>query len=77
LAEEGRHISLLRLELDCVGRRRCTTEEFAEGSRVLLEKLGVWCAEIELAAAKLTPDILAPAGVGLLAHLEAISQLQR
>jgi hypothetical protein len=71
LAREGDRLFRLRLELDRIGRRRGTAAEFAAGTRDLLEQLGVWCAEIELAADGLTRDALPAEATDLLAHLEA------
>jgi hypothetical protein len=71
LVREGDRLFRLRFELDCVGRWRGTAAQVAAGSRDLLEQLGVWCAEIELAAAGLTRDGLTAEATDLLAHLEA------
>jgi hypothetical protein len=75
LAREGDRLARLRLELDRVGRRRGTAAEVAGGTRDLLEQLGVWCAEIELAAGGLTRDALPAEACDLLAHLEAAASL--
>lgn len=71
LFQEAEQVCRLRLALDRIGRRRGTAAEFAGGARDLLEQLGLWCTEIELAACDLTPDILTPEGADLFAHLEA------
>lgn len=77
LRREGDRLFRLRLELDRIGRRRGTAVEFAAGTRDLLEQLGAWCAEIELAAAGLTRDALPAEATDLLAHLEAAASIQR
>jgi hypothetical protein len=77
LSREGDRLFRLRLELDRIGRRRGTAAEVAAGTRDLLEQLGVWCAEIELAAADLTCDALPTDATDLLGHLEAAASLQR
>ena len=41
------------------------------------ERLGVWCAEIELAADGLTRDALPTEATDLLTHLEAVASIQR
>jgi hypothetical protein len=50
LAAEGEQVYGLRLELDRVGRRRGTAEAFAAAAGALLERLGLWLAEIERVA---------------------------
>jgi hypothetical protein len=60
-----------RLELDRIGRRRGTAAEVAAGTRQLLTQLGVWCAEIELAATGVAREVLPAEGATLLAQLEA------
>jgi hypothetical protein len=77
LVREGDRLFRLRLELDRIGRRRGTGAEVAAGTRDLLEQLGVWCAEIELATASLTRDSLPAGATDLLAHLEAAAAIQR
>lgn len=62
----------LRLALDRVGRRRGTSPEVAAATRDLLTQMGVWCAEIELAAAGLTRESLTPEGAALLEQLESV-----
>lgn len=71
LMQGADRIFQLRLALDRVGRRRGTSAEVAAATRDLLNQLGVWCAEIELAAARLTRESLTPEGAGLLEQLEA------
>jgi len=77
LTREGDRLFRLRLELDRSGRRRGTAAAVAAGTRDLLEQLGAWCAEIELAAAGLTRDALPPEAADLLAHLEAATSIRR
>jgi hypothetical protein len=77
LMREGDRLFRLRLELDRIGRRRGTAAEVAAGTGELLEQVGVWCAEIELAAAGLTRDALPAAATDLLAHLESAASIQR
>jgi hypothetical protein len=77
LMREGDRLFRLRLELDRIGRRRGTAAEVAAGTRDLLEQLGVWCAEIELAAAGLTRNALPAEAADLLAHLESAALIQR
>jgi hypothetical protein len=77
LARDGDRLFRLRLELDRIGRRRGTAAEVAAGTRDLLEQLGVWCAEIELATAGLTRDALSAGATDLLAHLEAAASLEK
>jgi hypothetical protein len=77
LVREGDRLFRLRLELDRIGRRRGTATEVAAGTRDLLEQLGVWCAEIELAADGLTRDALPAEATDLLAHLEAVASTPR
>jgi hypothetical protein len=77
LVREGDRLFRLRLELDRIGRRRGTAAEVAAGTRDLLEQLGVWCAEIELAANGLTRDALPAEATDLLAHLETVASIQR
>ncbi len=77
LLREGDRIFRLRLELDRIGRRRGTAAEFAAGTRDLLEQLGMWCAEIELAARGITRGALPAEGAELLVHLEAALQTHR
>jgi hypothetical protein len=71
VSQEGDRVFALRLELDRLGRRRGTAEEMAAGTRRLLDQLVVWLAEIELAAAGITRDRLAPEATELLAHLKS------
>lgn len=75
LAREGDRVFELRLELDRIGRRRATAAQFAAGTRDLLEQLGLWYAEIELAASGITRDVLPVEGTDLIAHLEAALQI--
>ena len=77
LDREGDRLFHLRLELDRIGRRRGTAAEVAAGARDLLEQLGIWCAEIELAADGLTRDSLPAEATDLLAHVEAVASIQR
>jgi hypothetical protein len=77
LLREGDRLFRLRLELDRIGRRRGTAAEVADVTRGLLEQLGVWCAEIELAAAGVTRDALPAEATDLLGHLEAAASIQR
>jgi hypothetical protein len=70
LLREGDRVFLLRLELNRVGRRRGTAAAFAACARELLERVGLWCADIELAAHGVAPDALPREGANLLAHLE-------
>jgi hypothetical protein len=77
LARGGERVARLALELDRIGRRRGTAEEFAAGTRALLKQVGLWCAELELAAGGLTRGSLPPEGRAALTQLEAITQLPR
>jgi hypothetical protein len=77
LVREGDRVFQLRLELDRLGRRRCTEKEFAAGARDLVKQLGLWCAEIELAAGGITRDDLPAEGAELLGHLEAALRIMR
>jgi hypothetical protein len=77
LVREGDRLFRLRLELDRIGRRRGTAAEVAAAAQDLLEQLGVWCAEIELAGAGLTRDALPAAATDLLTNLEAASSAER
>jgi hypothetical protein len=77
LVREGDRLFRLRLELDRVGRRRGTAAEVATGTRDLVEQLGIWCAEIELAAAGLRCDSLPAGATDLIAHLEAAASIHR
>ena len=77
LRGEGDRVFRLRLELDRMGRRRVTAAEFAAAARRLLDRLAVWCAEIELATAGITRGSLPAEGAELLAHLEATLQTHR
>ena len=61
LVTGGDGVFHLRLEADRIGRRRGTAKEFAEGVAALLERLETWLAEIERAAAELTPGSSMPA----------------
>jgi hypothetical protein len=76
LDQEGDRVRQLRLELDRMGRRRGTAAEFAGATRRLLEQLGLWCAEEELAARRITRDTLSQEGARLLRRLEANLQLR-
>jgi hypothetical protein len=71
LVRQAEHVFRLRLDLDRIGRRRGTSEEFAGCARYLLEQLGLWCAEIERASRGITRDALPPEGQQILGHLEA------
>jgi len=71
LMQGADRIFQLRLALDRVGRRRGTSSEVAAATRDLLTQVGVWCAEIELAAGGLTRESLPPEGAALLEQLEA------
>jgi hypothetical protein len=71
LQREGDRLFRLRLELDRIGRRRATAAEMAAGTRDLLERLGLWCAEIELATAEIPGRALPADALELLAGLEA------
>jgi hypothetical protein len=77
LTLEGARVARLALELDRVGRRRGTAEEFAAGTRALLAQLGLWCAELERAGGGVSRQNLPAEGTALLAHLEAMTQLRR
>ena len=77
LVREGDRLFRQRLELDRIGRRRGTAAEVAAGTRELLEQLGTWCAEIELAADGLTRDALPAEATDLLTHLEAAASIRR
>jgi hypothetical protein len=70
LVGEGDQLVRRRLELDRIGRRRGTAEEVAAGTRDLLEQLGMWLVEIELAAAGIRCGELPTEGADLLIHLE-------
>jgi hypothetical protein len=71
LVHESDRVLRLRLELDRIGRRRGSEAEVAAGTRDLLEELGVWCAEMELAGRGIGRGALPAEGAELLAHLEA------
>ncbi len=73
LVRQADQLSRLHLELDRIGRRRGTAEEFAEGARYLLEQLALWCAELELAGRGITVDMLAPEALRILDHLNAVA----
>jgi hypothetical protein len=75
LERGGQEIVRVRLELDRIGRRRGSAVEFAGGSQRLLTELGVWFAEIELAATVVARDVLPPEAAALLAQLEALLPL--
>jgi hypothetical protein len=77
LMQEGERVVLLRLELDRIGRRRGTSAEFAAGADRLLEQMGLWCAEIELAARGITRADLPVGGAEQVAHLEEALQTRR
>jgi len=77
LVREGDRLLQLRLELDRIGRRRGTAAEVAAGTRELLEQLGIWCAEIELATAELRGDSLPAGATDLIAHLEAAASIHQ
>jgi hypothetical protein len=77
LLRESDRVLRLRLELDRIVRRRGTSAEVATGRRDLLAQLGVWCAEIEVAARGITRGALPAGGADLLVHLEAILQNRR
>jgi hypothetical protein len=70
LVREGDVLVRKRLELDRIGRHRGTAQEVADGTRELLEQLGLWLVELELAAARITCGELPSEGAALLAHLE-------
>jgi hypothetical protein len=71
LERGGELLARARLELDRIGRRRGTATEVAAGTRRLLTQLGVWCAEVELAATVVARDALPAEAVALLVQLEA------
>ena len=71
LISGGEQVGRLRLELDRVGRRRGTAAEFAASAGKLLEWLGLWCVEIELAASGIPRTEIPAEGALILAHLEA------
>jgi len=73
LTRQADHLAGLHLELDRIGRRRGTTEEFADGARYLLEQLALWCAELELAGRDILVDSLAPEALKILDHLHAVA----
>jgi hypothetical protein len=74
---DGDRLLRLRLVLDRIGRRRGTSSEVAAGTRDLLEQLGVWCAEIELAGRGITRGAFGREGAELLARLEGALQTGR
>jgi hypothetical protein len=74
---EGDRVLRLRLELDRIGRRRGTSAEVAAGTQDLLEQLGLWCAEIEVAARGMSRGALPAEGAELLAHLEGGMQTRK
>jgi len=73
LSRQADQVSRLHLELDRIGRRRGTAEEFAEGSRFLLEQLALWCAELERAGREIPVATLAPEAVRILDRLHAVA----
>jgi hypothetical protein len=70
LAQEGDLLVRRRLELDRIGRRRGTAEDMAVGTQGLLEQLGHWLQEIELAAASVSWHEPPAAAAALLRHFE-------
>lgn len=70
LLREGDRVFLLRLELDRIGRRRGTAAAFGACARELLERVGLWCADIELASHGIGRDALPPEASDLLAQLD-------
>jgi hypothetical protein len=73
LMRQADQLSRLHLELDRIGRRRGTAEEFAGGARYLLEQLALWCAELELAGRDIPIETLAPGALRILDHLDAVA----
>ena len=71
LERGGEEIVRARLELDRIGRRRGNAAEFAAGTQRLLTQLGVWFAEVELAATVVARHVLPAEAAALLAQLEA------
>jgi len=74
LRQGAQALERLREELDELGRRRGTAVGVAATAREFLDRLKLWCAEIELAAARIPAATLTPEGASVLAHLEAASQ---
>jgi hypothetical protein len=68
-------ISTLRQEAGKWGRRRGATLQVAAAARQLLERLPLWCAEIELAATRISRLSLGPEGARLLAQMQATSRV--
>ena len=73
LTHQADRIARLHLELDRIGRRRGTAEEFAGGARYLMEQHALWCAELELAGRSIAVESLTPEAVRILNHLQAVS----
>jgi hypothetical protein len=66
-------ISTLRREAGKWGRRPGAAVQMAAVVRRLLERLPLWCAEIELAATRISRLSLGPEGARLLRQMEATS----
>lgn len=73
LTRQADQIARLHLELDRIGRRRGTDQEFAASARYLMEQQALWCAELELAGRSIAVEALAPEAVRILDHLQAVS----
>lgn len=68
-------ISTLRREAARWGRQPGATGQVAAATRRLLERLPLWCAEVELAATRISSLSLGPEGARLLAQMEATSRV--
>ena len=71
LAAGAERVTWLHFALDRIGCRRGTAPEFARVTADLLEALELWCAQIELAAARLRPASLTAEGQRILSQLTA------
>jgi hypothetical protein len=67
-------ISTLRREALRWGRQRGATGQVAAATRQLLERLPLWCAEVELAATRISRLSLEPESARLLAQMETTSR---
>jgi hypothetical protein len=61
----------LHLALDRIGCRRGTAAEFARATAEFLKALELWCAQFELAAARVRPAALTAEGQRVLGQLTA------
>jgi hypothetical protein len=72
LLEAGaERVTWLHFALARIGCRRGTAPEFAHTAAELLRALDLWCAQIELAAARVRPAALTPEGQRVLGQLTA------